>query len=401
MQNPTSTQNPTSIHKQCPIQGPGYESTNEDAARDPFSGYDSSSGESDRVRASDSIPTLETVTQPGITSVEPPANLKARLKESYDSIAPSYNQWTLMHRGHRMNYAMKLIDLLREERARRDEARGTAEEIGKHPEPSGLRGHAERLGQSQYVEKTKKGKQAEKVKVTSAAQPAEDPREAALNSITSVSEIAGYAGGVTNGNHGTEHESHAREEPSLLAEAGIHLVRLNDMKALEVGCGDGIPVTEALLLEELNVVGVDMSATQIAFCQAHFPNQAAALQVEWDQKDMMDLQYEKGEFDAIIAVYTLLHLPREEQTVFLARACRWLKPGGLILFNFPQAENEGEVEEHWLGLDKGWVYRSSWGEEKMMRIIEGLVGMKVLVKEVTEVNNPDPKFVWVIGKKSV
>ncbi|KAH6839438.1 S-adenosyl-L-methionine-dependent methyltransferase [Chaetomium sp. MPI-CAGE-AT-0009] len=393
MQNPTSTpdsgQDSTPIRGQCPIKDRGNESTSKYAVREPFLVYESTSGASD--------PTVGTVTQPGVISADPPENLKARLKDSYDSIAPSYNQWTLMHRGHRADYTVKLINLLREERARRDEARGT--KIAEHAEYAGPTGYTGHLEHPQHM------KHAEDVKVASVAKGTEDPREADITSVTSVSEITGYAAGrgrgVVDGDHSTKDDSHTRGEPSLLAEAGIHVVRLNDMRALEVGCGDGIPVTEILLAEELNVTGVDMSATQIALCQAHFPNQAAAGQAAWAQRDMMDVEYPEGEFDAIVALYTLLHLPREEQMVFLVRARRWLKPGGLLLFNFPQAENGGEVEEHWLGLEKGWVYRSSWGEEKMLRFIEGLEGMKVLVKEVTEANNPDPKFVWVIAKKSV
>ena len=341
---------------------------------------------------------MGTVTQPDITSHDPPRNLKLRIRESYDAIAPSYNQWTLMHRGQRTDYTVKLIALLREEQVRRDEGRGIGADIANHTQQAG---HAE------IAARPEPRGRAGSAKATSAAQPPESPGETELSSITSVSEIPGYATsrrpGITNRSHGKQKESYTREEPSLLAEAGITIVRLNDMKALEVGCGDGIPVAEILLAEELDVVGVDISGTQIALCQAHFPDQTATRQASWIQKDMMALQFPRGEFDAIVALYSLFHLPREEQTVFLARARQWLRPGGLILFNFPQEENEGEMEDHWLGLEKGWVYRSSWGEEKMIRLIEDLGGMEVVMKEVTvaEARNPDPKFVWVVAKKCV
>jgi SAM-dependent methyltransferase len=304
-----------------------------------------------------------------------------------------------------MDYTAKLIALLREEQVRRNEAKKSigADSL-KHP------GH---VGHAKAAAHTEPTRRAASVKGTSAAQPPENPGETELNLITSVSEIPGYEAtsrrpGIRHWKHSSKGKerhahTHTRKEPSLLAEAGITIVRLNHMKALEVGCGDGIPVAEILLAEELHVVGVDISGTQIALCQAHFPDQTTKRQASWMRKDMMALQFPREEFDAIVALYSLFHLPREEQTVFLARARQWLKPGGLILFNFPQEENEGEVEERWLGLEKGWVYWSSWGEEKTIRLIEGLGGMEVVMKEVTvaEARNPDPKFVWVIAKKCV
>lgn len=352
-------------------------------------GYDSTSGESDQARR-DPPPSLGTVIQPDITHVDPPENLKLRIRESYNAIAPSYNQWTLMHRGQRTDYTIKLIALLREEQARRNEARSTVVDITQYPKHVEPTQHTENPPQE----------------ASSVAQPMESPKEAKLALITSVSEIPGYEQtrrpDQGSGAHGKQKDSYTRQGPSLLAEAGIIIVRLNKMRVLEVGCGDGVPVAETLLAEEVGVVGVDISETQIALCHAHFPNQLATRQASWMQRDMMDLLFPRERFDAIVALYSLFHLPREEQTVFLARAQQWLRPGGLILFNFPEVENEGEVEEEWLGLQKGWVYRSSWGEEKMIRYVEGLEGMKVLVKEVTEpeAKNPDPKFVWVIAKKS-
>lgn len=48
----------------------------------------------------------------GSTSYKDPENLKARLKESYDTIAPKYNSWTVEHAHLRLDYIQKLIDML-------------------------------------------------------------------------------------------------------------------------------------------------------------------------------------------------------------------------------------------------------------------------------------------------
>jgi 2-polyprenyl-3-methyl-5-hydroxy-6-metoxy-1,4-benzoquinol methylase len=263
---------------------------------------------------------LATVTQPGTTSVQPPPNLKARLKEAYDAITPTYNQWTFMHRAHRLHYVEALIRLLQADQAERHKNGGSP------PDPE-----------------------------------------------------------------------------LLTMREGVQVISLRGMQALEVGCGSGVPVIEVLLAKDLDVIGVDLSGAQLELARTHFPLQTTNLQAVWAEKDMMDLRYPPDEFDVILGLYSLIHLPREEQTVFLHRAVRWLKPGGLILMNFARDELEGEVNERWLGHEKGWMFWSSWGEEKSVRMIEGL-GFEVLVREVTglgggEEDVADAAFVWVIARK--
>ncbi|KAL2170593.1 hypothetical protein VTG60DRAFT_4606 [Thermothelomyces hinnuleus] len=289
-------------------------------------------GSADRPRtpSPNPAPGLDTVTQPDRTSTELPANLKKRIKESYDAIAPVYNQWTLLHQARRMHYTTRLLEFLRADRRHKD-------------------GGDYRRGEEKEENK--------------------------------------------------EEEEAVKRLPDSAGE-GLDLIRLDGMRALEVGCGTGVPVLEILLAKEMDTIGVDISATQIALAQAHFPTQTATGQAVWEQKDMMDLGYPPGEFDVIIGLYSLIHLPREEQTVFLNRAHRWLKVGGMLMINFPREELQGDVMEHWLGQEKGWLFWSSWGEGKMMQIIEDLEGMEVLLREVTETDAADPAFVWVVARKN-
>ncbi|KAL2142840.1 hypothetical protein VTI28DRAFT_671 [Corynascus sepedonium] len=283
-----------------------------DASNAPDKGSDSTSPGGPR--SPQLSPSLETVMQPGATSAELPANVKERVKESYDAIATAYNQWTLLHQARRMHYTTRLLEFIQADR------RNT-------------------------LETDKKGK-------------------------------------IDDNNDGGD------------------LVSLKGMHALEVGCGTGVPVLEILLSKEMDTIGVDISASQIALARANFPHQTATLQAVWAERDMMDLRYPPANFDVVIGLYSLNHLPREEQTLFLHRAHRWLKPGGMLMVNFPQQELQSEVAEHWLEQDKGWMFWSSWGEEKTMQVIEGLEGMEVLLKEVTEAGEGDPAFVWVIARKN-
>jgi 2-polyprenyl-3-methyl-5-hydroxy-6-metoxy-1,4-benzoquinol methylase len=48
---------------------------------------------------------------------------------------------------------------------------------------------------------------------------------------------------------------------------------------------------------------------------------------------MMALEFRPAMFDAVVAFYSLIHLPRVEQEILLQRISTWLRPGGWFLAN--------------------------------------------------------------------
>src|SRR5690242_4316804 len=92
---------------------------------------------------------------------------------------------------------------------------------------------------------------------------------------------------------------------------------------LELGCGAGIPVTRALA-ETCRVTGVDISEAQIELARQHVPGATLI------HADKTQLDFPPASFDAVVAFYSLIHIPREEQAGLLGRMARWLRPGGLL-----------------------------------------------------------------------
>src|SRR5271170_573154 len=91
---------------------------------------------------------------------------------------------------------------------------------------------------------------------------------------------------------------------------------------LELGCGAGVPCTQSLISHGIKVTGVDISAAQIALAQEYVP-QATLIHA-----DMMALSFPPSTFDAVVAFYSIFHLPREEQRTMIGRIQGWLKDGG-------------------------------------------------------------------------
>ncbi|KAF1956983.1 methyltransferase domain-containing protein [Byssothecium circinans] len=173
-----------------------------------------------------------------------------------------------------------------------------------------------------------------------------------------------------------------------------------DAKVLELGCGAGVPGTKRLLentMPRVHVIGNDFSSTQIELARSNIGNYEKEGRLELKQGDMMDLAFPEASLDAVVGFYSVIHLPRAEQTELVERIATWLKPGGLFLANFSKEDMANEVMPTWLGEEKGWMYWSGWGEEGSVKIVEK-AGLEVIVREITD-SAVDASFVWIIAKK--
>ena len=95
---------------------------------------------------------------------------------------------------------------------------------------------------------------------------------------------------------------------------------------LDLGCGDGIPVTRILRGAGCAVEGLDGSRVMLTRYRARFPD-APTTHVRLEDADFPDASY-----DAVVAWGVLFHLEAEAQRALLARLADWLVPGGWLLF---------------------------------------------------------------------
>ncbi len=117
---------------------------------------------------------------------------------------------------------------------------------------------------------------------------------------------------------------------------------------LDLGCGAGVPITRRLA-ERFAVTGVDISARQLELARRHVPN------ATFIQADMTEVAFPPAAFDAVVASYAIIHVPREEQPALLGHIHRWLKPGGAFLANWATVAWEG-AEDNW----RGWGSPMWW-----------------------------------------
>ena len=170
---------------------------------------------------------------------------------------------------------------------------------------------------------------------------------------------------------------------------------------LELGCGAGVPCTQLLASNpRISVTANDISSAQIALARERLPSDVNLI-----EGDMMGLEFGAEKFDTVLAMYSVIHLPRDEQTEILRRIYAWLKPGGKFLANFSANDFEIAVNESWLGSKEGAVSWSGWGREKTIEIIRE-IGFELEMDEVTESVEEDKDgiaqnvpFHWVQARK--
>jgi SAM-dependent methyltransferase len=178
----------------------------------------------------------------------------------------------------------------------------------------------------------------------------------------------------------------------------VYLRKLMDLlpaengEVLELGCGAGLPVTRALA-ERCNVTGVDISNEQIGKARRAVPDGTFLC------ADMMAVTFPPEHFDAVVAFYSITHLPRDEHSVLLSRIANWLRPGGCFVASLGSTEVIDAVVADWLGAPN---FFSHFDAATNLRLLEQ-AGLEVIEQAILpqgEEGEEDVEFLWVIARKA-
>ncbi|KAG0649159.1 Delta(24)-sterol C-methyltransferase [Hyphodiscus hymeniophilus] len=168
----------------------------------------------------------------------------------------------------------------------------------------------------------------------------------------------------------------------------------SDANVLELGCGAGVPGTELLSARCRKVIANDISRAQIELAKSRI----RGTNVDFNQEDMTKLNFEPASFDAVVAFYSIIHLPREEQGMMFQKIFSWLRNDGYLLCNLGVVDNPGKTTENWLGSNMYW---SSFDVETNLKLIRD-AGFAIDVHEVLE-DDEDGRlvpFLWILAKKN-
>lgn len=126
---------------------------------------------------------------------------------------------------------------------------------------------------------------------------------------------------------------------------------------IDVGCGSGVPITQALVEGGFEVFGVDASPTLIAAFRRRFPNVQSACEA------VQDSAFFHRTFDAVVSIGLLFLLSEDDQERVICRVAGSLRAGGRFLFSAPR-----EICE-WQDMLTGRPSRSL-GQKEYERILQ-------------------------------
>jgi SAM-dependent methyltransferase len=157
---------------------------------------------------------------------------------------------------------------------------------------------------------------------------------------------------------------------------------------LDLGCGRGAKI--AGLAPRFELVAVDLSAEQLRLARTELPR------TTFVHGDFADLDFPADTFDAVTALYSIMHVPREDHGALFGRIARWLKPGGLFLASLSHVGGDDWTGE-WLGVE---MFFSGFDAETNLRLVRE-AGFEVVLDELVRMREPQGEiaFLWMLGRK--
>lgn len=138
-------------------------------------------------------------------------------------------------------------------------------------------------------------------------------------------------------------------------------------RVLDAGCGTGLPTALQLHEAGLSVTGIDISEVMLALARENVPG------ADLRQLDLTEIGPELGSFDAVVAFFSLLMLPRADIPAVLARLRDVLVPGGLLAVGMVEADVDN-VPIDFLGMP---VHVTGYPRDELARVVEA-AGLSVL-----------------------
>lgn len=138
--------------------------------------------------------------------------------------------------------------------------------------------------------------------------------------------------------HSYGYETHAKEYISRRSDSavGVESVRgwaqklPKGAEILDLGCGNGIPLAEALIDEGFSVYGVDASPSMTEAFRKRFPNTAVACE------SVQQSRFFDRLFDGIVCWGLMFLLGPADQRLLIRKVPAAIKPGGRFLFTAPE-----------------------------------------------------------------
>jgi SAM-dependent methyltransferase len=112
---------------------------------------------------------------------------------------------------------------------------------------------------------------------------------------------------------------------------------------------------------------------------------------------MSRLELSGDSFDAVVAFYSIIHVPRERHGALFESIYSWLRPGGILVASFASTADEVFMEPDYFGAPMYWSSFDAETSEKML----GTAGFEVDQADVIEqmFGGEEERHLWVVARR--
>jgi cyclopropane fatty-acyl-phospholipid synthase-like methyltransferase len=165
----------------------------------------------------------------------------------------------------------------------------------------------------------------------------------------------------------------------------------NSGKLLDLGCGAGEPLGRYFIDRDWSVTGVDFSKRMLELASRYTP------EMQTIHADMCDVEFHESHFNAVVAIYSLFHIPSIHHSELFRKIHRWLVPNGRALFTYATKDYTGfdrfDGYKHFMGQS---LYYSHKTPDELYKDLED-IGFNIVSKDYVDIGNE--VFLWVTVSK--
>jgi SAM-dependent methyltransferase len=159
-------------------------------------------------------------------------------------------------------------------------------------------------------------------------------------------------------------------------------------RAIDLGCGSGVPVTRYFAERGYSVAGYDISPAMLAIAREQVRN------ATFHEARIEDVRLPEKSLDLIVSFFALIHVPREEHAALFARMLTWLRPGGAVLLSLGSSDNPDDYQTDWHGAPMVWSHFDGATSLELLR----QAGFDIAWSEVEEFGR-DERHLFVIARR--
>ena len=155
-------------------------------------------------------------------------------------------------------------------------------------------------------------------------------------------------------------------------------------RILDAGCGAGVPCARLLVQAGFEVVGVDFSSNMLRLARK------SVREATFIKEDMTRLGFRDNAFDGLVALYSVIHVPRELHASLYQSFHRILKPDGMMLICIGSDEWEGE--------DEYFGARMFWSEHSLEEALQMVKNVGIQIISGKHLVIGGERHYWIIAR---